>query len=152
MTSTSLTDADAADAAAANPSPAQVTRKPSLMDRLGGNEAVKAAVDGLYKRLLADPALAPFFETVNMARLRQHQIRFMKIAFDQVPEDMDVIAYMARSHAFMIEEKGLNATHFDKVAGHFVDTLKELKVSEDLIDEALGVIGPLRVVFESKHA
>jgi len=43
---------------------------------------------------------------------------------------------------------GLNETHFDMVAGHLVDSMNALRVSKNLIDEAVAVIAPLRVVFE----
>jgi hypothetical protein len=42
----------------------------TLFDRLGSVDAVKAAVEELYQRLLADEQTAPFFESVPMARLK----------------------------------------------------------------------------------
>jgi hemoglobin len=124
------------------------SKQATLLDRLGGNDAVKAAVDGLYQRLLDDPETSPFFETTDMARLKQHQLAFMKVAFSQIPEGLDVLGMMKDKHARLFREMGLNEKHFDLVAGHFVDTLQSLSVSQELIDAAVGVIGPLRVAFE----
>lgn len=45
--------------------------------------------------------------------------------------------------------RGLDESHFDKVATHFVETLQHLGVAQSLIDEAVSVIAPLRVVFEN---
>lgn len=122
-------------------------KQETLMDKLGGNAAVKAAVEGLYTKLLDDPDLAPFFNEVNMPNLKIHQIEFMKVAFTQIPDDLDVAALMKDKHASLFKN-GLNEKHFDKVAGHFVAVLKELNVPQELIDEAVAVIGPLRGVFE----
>ena len=46
----------------------------SLYDRLGGKANVEAAVEIFYLRIMADEALAPFFEGVHMARQKQHQV------------------------------------------------------------------------------
>eukprot|EP00957_Ditylum_brightwellii_P102394 7805314-Ditylum_brightwellii.AAC.1 len=53
---------------------------------------------------------------------------------------------MFKKH-FRLFEKGLNETHFDSVAKHFVETLQHLGVAQELIDEAVGIIAPLRDVF-----
>lgn len=119
----------------------------SLLVKLGGNAALKAAVEEFYKRLLLDQDLAPFFEDINMAKLKMHQIKFMQVAFDQILEDMDVAAIMLEKHASLFS-RGLNETHFDKVAVHFVETLQSLGIEQTLIDKAVAVIGPLRPVFE----
>ena len=42
----------------------------TLFERLGGVPAIKAAVDAFYVRVLADQALAPHFEGVNMRWLK----------------------------------------------------------------------------------
>jgi hemoglobin len=122
-------------------------RMPSLLDRLGGAPAVKAVVTEFYERLLADIDLYPFFANTNMSALKMHQIKFMQIAFTHIPDDLDVAALMRDKHSKLFED-GLNETHFDKVAGHLVAALQDLGVSQDLIDEAIAVICPLRPVFE----
>ena len=122
-------------------------QKVSLMDKLGGISALKAAVEEFYTRILADPDLSFFFKDVTMTALKMHQLAFMKIAFTQIPEDLDVPKLMKEKHAPLFA-KGLTAVHFDKVAGHFVATLDNLNVPSDLVNEAVSVIAPLRVVFE----
>lgn len=42
----------------------------TLFDRLGGVDAVQAAVEEMYTRLLADDYTVQFFETQSMARLK----------------------------------------------------------------------------------
>jgi hemoglobin len=123
-------------------------KKATLFDRLGGTPAVQAAVKEFYDRMLADSKLAYFFSDSSMVHLKLHQMQFMKVAFTCIPEDFDVVAYLLDKHAALFRDKGLNETHFDLVAGHFVDTLVYLGIHTSLIEEAVGVIGPLRVVFE----
>jgi truncated hemoglobin YjbI len=120
----------------------------TLFDKLGGIDGVTAAVEEMYTRLLADALTAPFFEKHSMARLKHHQVRFMKIAFTQIPDDLDVGAMMREKHKKLFVEHGLNETHFDKVVECFVGACQHLGVAKELIDEAVGVLGPLRVYFE----
>lgn len=73
----------------------------------------------------------------------------MSIAFTEVPEDMDLVALIHTKHKRLFDE-GLSEEHFDIVAGHFIDTLNHLGVKQMQIDEAVGVIAPLRPVFEKE--
>lgn len=122
-----------------------------LFDRLGGEPAIEAAVDEFYKRLVADEELAKFFEGIELSALKSHQRKFMKVAFTEIPEDLDVEQLMFKKH-YTLFAKGLNETHFDLVAGHFVGTLESLGVDSSLINEAVGIIGSLRGVFEKGGA
>lgn len=45
-------------------------------------------------------------------------------------------------------QQGLNEHHFDLVAGHLVSALKDTGVKQEELDEAVGVLGPLRGAFE----
>ena len=130
---------------------ASSTNAPSdvLLDRMGGQAALKGAVYEFYGRILEDPQLAPFFAHTDMKKLRDHQYKFMEIAFTEIPKDMDVVGYLAEKHERLFE-KGLNATHFDLVAGHLVATLHHLHVKQDVIDDVVATVGPLRVVFDRK--
>jgi truncated hemoglobin YjbI len=76
-----------------------------------------------------------------------HQLKFFKLAFTEIPPDFDVVAMILEKQLKLFED-GLNETHFDIVAGYFVATLQHFGVSQPLIDEAAGVIIPLRPVFE----
>mmetsp|Transcript_1537 Transcript_1537/g.1963 ORF Transcript_1537/g.1963 Transcript_1537/m.1963 type:complete len:132 (+) Transcript_1537:58-453(+) len=118
-----------------------------LLTRLGGKPALKAAVEEFYDRLSKDERLEKFFEGVNMTALKAHQFQFMQIAFTKIPDDLNVPDVMAKAHKRLFE-KGLNETHFDMVAGHLIGALQHLGVPQPLIDEAIGVVAPLRPVFE----
>jgi hypothetical protein len=43
---------------------------------------------------------------------------------------------------------GLDEHDFDAVAGHLVGSLQFLGVEQSMIDEAVGIVGPLRGIFE----
>jgi truncated hemoglobin YjbI len=81
-----------------------------------------------------------------MNRLKEHQRGFLTIAFTEIPEGVDVPQIIATKHAALFQD-GLNETHFDKVAGHLVETLNELQVRKDYIDEVVAIVAPLRDVF-----
>lgn len=120
--------------------------KATLYAKLGGQAAVSAAVDIFYKKLLADDYLKPFFENVDMVTLVAKQNRFLAFAFGATTHysGKDIVM----GHAHLIVNKGLNQSHFDAVAGHFVDTLKELNVAQDLVDEAAAVLMGVRPLFD----
>jgi hemoglobin len=76
-----------------------------------------------------------------------HQLKFFQIAFTEIPDDLDVARVILERHMALFQD-GLNERHFDMVAGHFIATLQKFKVGQDLIDESVGVIAPLRGIFE----
>lgn len=43
-------------------------------DLVGGGSAVSAVVNDFYERVLRDPQLAPYFEGIDLARLKRHQV------------------------------------------------------------------------------
>ena len=121
-------------------------RPKTLFQKLGGTEAVKAVVGKFYDRVVADPATQPFFDGINVTVLKVHQLEFMKMAFSSIPEDLDVPALLTEKHASLFR-RGLDETHFDIIAAHFVGACNHFDVPQPLIDEAVAIIGPLRAVF-----
>jgi hemoglobin len=126
-------------------------KKAYIYDRIGGDAAIEAAVDNFYLRCLGDAELMPFFATTDMDRLKHHQRRFFKLAFTEIPEDIDVANLMLTKHQKLFE-MGLTEHHFDLVAGHLVATLQYLGVEEPLIAECVAVVAPLRPIFEKGAA
>lgn len=106
-------------------------------ERIGGAPAVLAAVDRFYVRVLADPLLEPFFRDVNMERVKAHQRAFLSQAMGGPHQYSG--ATMSRAHARLrIEQR-----HFDAVAGHLVETLRELGVSEEIVGDVVAAVTPL---------
>jgi hemoglobin len=102
----------------------------------------------LYDRILGDPNLKDFFVGTSVQRLKTHQKTFFKVVFTSIPDDMDVPRLILTKHERLFQEKGLDETHFDLVAGHLVATLASLGIDQALIDEAVGIVATLRPVFE----
>jgi len=115
--------------------------KASLYERLGGEAAVLAAVELFYQKVMADALTRPFFEKLDMTAQTKKQIAFMTRAFGG--PDMYKGRDLRESHAALVA-KGLNDVHFDAVARHLGDTLAELGVQADLIQEVLAIVGGTR--------
>ena len=111
-----------------------------------------AAVDVFYGKVVADDKLADFFKSVNMETLKKHQRWFLRMAFTAIPKSINVEEYMLEKHQRLFSEQGLNVSHFDSVAGHFVATLEQLNVPADMIKEAVDIVVPLRPIFEKGTA
>jgi truncated hemoglobin YjbI len=109
----------------------------TLYEKLGGEPAVTVAVDRFYVHVLQDPLLAPFFQNAEMVRLKRHQLAFLSQALGG-PQRYSGVS-MAKAH----ERLHIEQRHFDAVAGHLVETLRELGVGAETIDEVVGAVAPL---------
>jgi hemoglobin len=109
----------------------------SLYEQIGGESAVSATVLKLYDKLLDDDELAPFFENMDVDRLRLSQSTFVTAAFGG--PNLYKGKTLRAAHAASVA-KGLNDHHFDKVAGHLKAAMQELDVPSALIDQALAIV------------
>jgi hemoglobin len=110
----------------------------SLYDRLGGEPAVTAVVDIFYDRVLADPALAEYFEGIDLPRLKAHQRRFIGQALgSETPYGGRT---MAAAHAHL----GVNAQDFDRVVGHLAASLTDAGVDAPTIQTVARRLVPLK--------
>ena len=109
-----------------------------LFSRLGGKKAIEAAVKAFYARVFEDPELESFFTGIDRAWIERQQAKFFTQALGG-PSIYDG-ADMTSAHARL----SLENRHFDQVAGHLSEALTEVGVSEDLRDEVLAAVGPLR--------
>lgn len=113
----------------------------SLYERIGGEPAVRATVAKLYEKILSDEILAPFFENVDIEVLRRSQAAFVTYAFGGAKQYSG--KGMRNAHKNAVNH-GLSDVHFDKVAGHLSAAMQELNVPQDLIAEALAIVGSTR--------
>ena len=110
----------------------------TIYQAIGGRAAVTAAVDGLYRRLLADPQLNSFFPNGVAARHRAYFITIMGEALGG-PERYrgpDLVAAHRRL--------GITNAQFDRTAGHLDATLDELGVPRHLADQIIAIVASLR--------
>jgi hemoglobin len=110
----------------------------SLFKRLGGYDAIHAAVDRFYGKVLADPRVRGFFAGIDMDSQIRKQRRFLAHVFGgPAPWDGKELRH-AHRHMKLTDE------HFDAVAGHLHDTLAELGVTPELIAEVMAIAGSTR--------
>jgi hemoglobin len=114
----------------------------SLFERIGGEEAIMAAVARFYRKVMGDDLTRPFFADMDIEAQTRKQVAFLAWAFG-APE-----RYKGRdlrsAHAQLVSEAGLNDVHFDCVVRHLRDTLRELDVPGDLAEQALHIVEGLR--------
>ncbi len=112
-----------------------------LFDRVGGEAAVDAMVDIFYTKILADDSVRGFFEDVDMDVQLDKQKSFIRFALGAATEYSG--SSLAEAHAPLVG-KGLNDAHFDTVAVHLRETLKEIDVSDDLVEEVMSIVASTR--------
>lgn len=69
-----------------------------LLNRIGGEPALEAAVEEFYARVVVDEKLMRYFEGVPMENLKGHQLNFLRMAFTEIPGDCDITDYLTTSH------------------------------------------------------
>ena len=110
----------------------------SLYETLGGAPAVRVAVDDFYSRVVGDPTLAPYFEDVDLDRVKAHQRAFLGAALGG-PEGYDGRG-MRTAHASV----GVTGPAFDRVVDHLGATLESLEVPAETRGQVLSALAPLR--------
>ncbi len=110
----------------------------TVYERIGGGDAIRAAVDLFYRKVLADERVNHHFERVNLPRLKAHQ-RAMITAVAGGPNTYSG-ASMRDAHDHLEITNG----EFDVVVGHLVETLQELGVPQEEIDRLAPPVLELR--------
>lgn len=105
----------------------------SLYERLGGEDAVNAAVDIFYQKVLADDRINGFFENLDMVAQANKQKAFLTMVFGG-PNNYSG-KDMRSGHAHL----GLQEEHFDAVVENLASTLTELGVGESDINEVAQI-------------
>ena len=110
----------------------------SIYERIGGEAAVSAAVDLFYQKQTTDPRVRGYFRGIDLSKLRCNQKAFLAKVFGG-PDN-----YKGRdlksSHAALY----IPNVHFDAVAENLIETLHDLKVPQELIDEIKIIVESTR--------
>jgi hemoglobin len=111
----------------------------TLYEKLGGEKTVKLIVEKFYERVLSDDRIKHFFDGVDMFKQKIHQLDFLTYAFEGSERYRGPT--MREVHRRLVEEMGLSDEHFDAFVEDLVETLKELGLSTELIEEARAIAG-----------
>jgi hemoglobin len=109
-------------------------REDSLYQKLGGWAAINAAVDAFYVKVLADSRVKHFFDDVSMPKQHRKQKEFLSYALG------GPLPWTGKDMRKAHEGMGLTEEHFSAIAENLVATLKDLKVSQELIDQVIAVV------------
>jgi hemoglobin len=99
----------------------------SVHDSVGGPRMIRAAVDVLYRRLVADPGLMAYFDGVDVTRLAAHQRAFLTAALGG-PD-----LYGGRDLATAHKGLRIDDAAFDGVAEHLMSALRDLGVDSGVL-------------------
>ncbi len=112
-----------------------------LYEKVGGRATINKLVQMFYDRVQADPRLAPFFPHTDMDTLRARQAMFltMLLGGSKSFNGRNLTAAHAGARA-----QGLDDTHFDGLLTHFRESLQQLGVAPDYIQEMLRLLETTR--------
>ncbi len=108
-------------------------REDSLYQKLGGKPAMDAAIDAFYVKVLADDRVKHFFDDVSMDKQRRKQKEFLSAAFG------GPLPWTGKDMRKAHDGMGLTEVHFNAIAENLVNTLKDLKIKQELIDQVVAV-------------
>lgn len=100
----------------------------TIYEQVGGGDVVRTAVTVFYNRVVDDESLAPWFEGVDLSRLKAHQRAFLSAALE------GPVLFSGRdlgdAHA------GLDITDaaFDAIVEHLLTVLGDLDIDPTLVD------------------
>lgn len=113
----------------------------SLYDRLGGGEAVNAAVDIFYRKVLSDNRVKGSFDSVDMDRQIAKQKAFLTMAFGGPNKYTG--KDMREGHKHLVA-RGLNDSHVNAIIEILGSTLKELGAKPADIAEVASIAESVR--------
>ena len=98
--------------------------RPTLFERIGGEQMIAEVVNDFYNRVLADPELKPFFKNISLGKLRRMQREFFSAAFD------GPITYTGKPLSHVHHGRGITKHHFSLYVGHLIDTIRNRKITD----------------------
>ena len=106
----------------------------TLFERVGGEQVIGELIHEFYDRVVADPELKPFFRKASMDKLQRMQREFFSAALD------GPITYTGRPLSHVHHGRGITKHHFALYVAHLLDTLRDLKISDQDVQEIIGRI------------
>ena len=106
-----------------------------LYDRIGGEKAVDQIVGEMYRRILADDQLAPFFSETSMEKQMRMQTEFFCAALG------GPIQYSGLDLAEVHRGRGITRQLVTRFVDHLVGALGQFDLSDTDVDEICARIG-----------
>nr|P17724.1 RecName: Full=Group 1 truncated hemoglobin; Short=Truncated Hb; AltName: Full=Hemoglobin; AltName: Full=Myoglobin [Tetrahymena pyriformis]3AQ5_A Chain A, Group 1 truncated hemoglobin [Tetrahymena pyriformis]3AQ5_B Chain B, Group 1 truncated hemoglobin [Tetrahymena pyriformis]3AQ6_A Chain A, Group 1 truncated hemoglobin [Tetrahymena pyriformis]3AQ6_B Chain B, Group 1 truncated hemoglobin [Tetrahymena pyriformis]BAA03015.1 hemoglobin [Tetrahymena pyriformis] len=106
----------------------------TIYEKLGGENAMKAAVPLFYKKVLADERVKHFFKNTDMDHQTKQQTDFLTMLLGGPNH------YKGKNMTEAHKGMNLQNLHFDAIIENLAATLKELGVTDAVINEAAKVI------------
>ena len=106
----------------------------TLFDRVGGEKVIGELIDEFYDRVTSDPDLKPFFKNTSMGKLRRMQREFFSAALD------GPITYTGKPLSHVHHGRGITKQHFARYVDHLLDTLQNLNISDQDVQDIIGRI------------
>lgn len=91
--------------------------------------SLKKILDMFYDKVVADAALGPYFDGIDMIKLKTHQLRFMGLAFGgkELVFEEDPNLNLRKIHYHLIRDRGLTLDHWEQFVTLFDQTMDELE-------------------------
>mmetsp|Transcript_112616 Transcript_112616/g.168521 ORF Transcript_112616/g.168521 Transcript_112616/m.168521 type:complete len:187 (+) Transcript_112616:86-646(+) len=119
--------------------------KSNIMERLGGQSVFDFIVLGMVERLQQDSSLDGFFSNYGSS-LESLQSAVLTAMFTKHADDYDVDGFILLRF-YRILELGFNETHFDTLVKHFIESLQDAWVEDDVFEDAVRIIKSFRPIF-----
>lgn len=104
----------------------------TLFQKYGGFSKVSRMVLDLYNRLLDDDDIGPFFDDVDMARIVDHQTKFISSLLGGPASYSD--DQLSRMHQHL----EINARHFDILSKILAETLADHGMSPEDVEAVVN--------------
>lgn len=114
----------------------------TLYEKLGGEKTVKLVVEKFYERVSKDERINHFFASVDMFKQKIHQLDFLTYAFEGSERYRG--SMMREVHQKLVQNQGLSDEHFDAFIEDLIETLQELEIAPELIEEAVAVTSSVK--------
>ena len=108
----------------------------SLYEEMGGELAVKAAVHLFYQKVLGDDRISHFFDDIDMSEQITKQEEFLTMVFGGPHHYSGKDLRAGHSHLIA---RGLNDEHFDAVVEHLKETLSQLGVKPQAVNQVIDL-------------
>jgi hemoglobin len=113
-------------------------QKPSLYNRLGGEQAVRKIVNDVLDKNLSNPRIRKHFQNVDMNRLKQHVFDFFSMGTGGPHQ------YTGRDMRIAHENLGITSDDFELANDDMLKALQENNVPQAEIDEVMNILNSMK--------